>query len=221
VNEAALMHDVIRTVVADDHAVVRQGMRRLPEFEPSIRIEAEASDGLEALQLCRTLRPNLLITDITMPGLNGLELTRQLKAEMPYLAVVVLTVYDDATHVAAAMRAGASAYCPKDADLDVLVEAILVACRGGSFVPPDIEARIRDMNVLTPREVEVLQLVAPGLSNREIGQRLHISDKTVRNHLSSIFEKLGVDDRIQAALYAYQRGWVTEAPLLSRPEDEA
>lgn len=214
------MHDVIRTVIADDHAVVRQGMRRLPDFEPSIQIEGEAADGVEALQLCRSLKPDLLITDITMPGLNGLEMTRQIKSELPQMAVVVLTVYDDATHVAAAMRAGASAYCPKDADLDVLVEAIHVACRGGSFVPQEMEARIRDMNVLTPREVEVLQLVAPGLSNREIGQRLHISDKTVRNHLSSIFEKLGVDDRIQAALYAYQRGWVTEAPLLTRADDE-
>lgn len=215
------MTELIRTVIADDHAVVRQGMRRLSEFEPAIRIVAEAADGLEALQLCRDVRPDLLITDVTMPGLNGLELTRQLKAEMPQLAVVVLTIHDDATHVSAAMRAGASAYCPKDADIDVLVEAILVACRGGSFVPASIEARIRDMNVLTPREVEVLQLVAPGLSNREIGERLHISAKTVRNHLSSIFEKLGVDDRIQAALYAFQRGWVTEAPLLDNQSEEA
>lgn len=208
------MTETIRTVIADDHAVVRQGMRRLSEFEPAIRIEAEAADGMEALQLCRSLRPDLLITDVTMPGMNGLELTRQLKQEMPRLAVVILTIHDDATHVSAAMRAGASAYCPKDADLDVLVEAILVAVRGGSFVPADVEARIQDMNVLTPREVEVLQLVAPGLSNREIGERLHISAKTVRNHLSNIFQKLGVDDRIQAVLYAYQRGWVTEAPLL-------
>lgn len=204
--------DAIRVVLIDDHRLVREGLRRIFEFAPEVKVVGEAGTGTEALQVCRALRPDAVVLDLNLPGLSGVEVTRQITSELPGTAVVILTVHDDTLHLDQAMQAGATSYCLKDVEPDVLVRTVVAAARGESYVAPELRRRAQAAQALSRRELEVLRMVAEGLSNREIGERLHISEKTARNHISNIFLKIGVTDRTQAALYAVQQGWIPAKP---------
>lgn len=220
----------ISLVLVDDHPVFRQGLRNIFAAEDDIRILAEAATGEEALRLCRVLVPDVVVLDINLPGLNGLQVTHRLKAEQVPTAVVLLTAYDDFEQVLHAMRSGAAAYCPKDIEPDALVNVVRQVMQGyyvvnGELYTPAELKEWLDASVgavtgpymvdpsehfvpLSPREMEILEFVIRGKSNKEIAQMLGISHQTVKNHMTSILKKLDVRDRTQAAVYALQRGWV-------------
>lgn len=198
----------VRILIVDDHPLMREGLRRVFELSPGVQVVGDAGNGEEGLKACRELRPDVLVLDLNMPGLGGVEVTRTLHAELPDLPIVILTVHDDTLHLDEALQAGATSYCLKDVDPDILVQTVQRAVHGESYIDPELQRRSATMAQLTRREMEVLRMVAEGLSNREIGERLHISEKTARNHISNIFLKINVQDRTQAALYAVQRGWV-------------
>jgi len=220
----------VNVLIVDDHPVFRQGVRDVLEAETGFEVVGEAADGKVALQLTRELRPQVVIMDINLPTMNGLQVTRQIKAKQKDVKVIMLTGYDHEEQIFHAIRAGASAYCPKDVMPDDLVKTIRAAVEG-YFVVEDkvltkdgIEAWLKaklevlagpmgaepdDMFVpLSPRETEILKLVTKGMSNKEIAYQLGISHQTVKNHMTSILRKLDVSDRTQAAVYALGRGWV-------------
>ena len=222
--------DRIRILVVDDHPLFRQGLRDVLQSEADIEVVGEGANGQEAIELTRSLQPDALILDINLPGMNGLQVTRQLRGEHCASAVVMLTAYDDAEQVLHAFRAGGSAYCPKDVTPHKLVE-ILRQVTQGHYVVGDhvfdleglqgwldtsvekagrtyVDDSREAFSPLSPREMEILQHVTRGLSNKEIALALGISHQTVKNHMTAILHKLHVDDRTQAAVYALRRGWV-------------
>jgi DNA-binding NarL/FixJ family response regulator len=220
----------IRILIVDDHPVFRQGVRDILETESGLEVIGEAADGQVALQLSRELCPDVVIMDINLPTMNGLQVTRRIKSEQREIKVIMLTGYDNVEQVFHAIRAGASAYCPKDILPDDLVKTIRTA-HDGLFVVDDgilteeqVQAWLQNeltelasslgtdpddvFMPLSPREMEILKLVTKGLSNKEIAYHLGISHQTVKNHMTSILRKLDVGDRTQAAVYALGRGWV-------------
>jgi RNA polymerase sigma factor (sigma-70 family) len=214
----------IKVLLADDHAVVRQGTRELLEREKGIDVVAEASDGKEAVQLTIKERPDVVVMDFAMPKLNGIEATRQIKAVAPGIAILVLTAYDSDQYIFAFLEAGAAGYLLKDVQVDELVEAIRAVHGGESMLHPAIARKVINrfaqpekeaktvhiaLDQLTEREVEVLKLAAKGMSNREIAEELIISDRTVQSHLTNIFNKMGVGSRTEAVVHALRRGWIT------------
>jgi two-component system, NarL family, response regulator LiaR len=204
----------IRVLVVDDHGVVRKGLRMYLGSDPEFEIVGEARDGREAIALARELKPNVVVMDLIMPGMDGIAATGAIRRELPEVEVIALTsVLEDAA-VADAVRAGAIGYLLKDAESHELVTAIKAAAAGQVYLTPAALARLmRDVTVpektvdaLTPREKDVLRLLAAGKSNREIADALAISDQTVKSHVSHVLDKLGVGSRTQAALYAIQNG---------------
>jgi DNA-binding NarL/FixJ family response regulator len=217
-------------MIVDDHPVFRQGVRDILETETGFEVVGEAADGQVALQLSRDLAPDVVIMDINLPTMNGLQVTRRIKGEQREIKVIMLTGYDNVEQIFHAIRAGASAYCAKDIMPDDLVKTIRMAFDGFYVVGDDIltESGVTswlkeelaklagslgtDMDdvfmPLSPREMEILKLVTKGLSNKEIAYQLGISHQTVKNHMTSILRKLDVGDRTQAAVYALGRGWV-------------
>ncbi len=222
--------ETIRILIVDDHPVFRQGVRDVLDTETDFQVVGEAADGQEALQQSRDLCPDVVLMDINLPTMNGLQVTRQIKAEQREIKVIMLTGYDNEEQVFHAIRAGASAYCPKDIMPDELVRTIHTAVKGYYVVGEEVltEAGVtiwledqltalagslgaspdEVFMPLSPREMEILTLVTKGLSNKEIAYQLGISHQTVKNHMTSILRKLDVDDRTQAAVYALARGWV-------------
>lgn len=209
------VRDPIRVMIVDDHAVVRRGIAAFLEETADITIVGEASDGEEALERFRRLRaagtaPHVVLADLIMPGIGGIETTRRIKAEDPSTVVIVLTSFGEADRVRSALAAGAAGYLLKDTGVDELVLAIRAGRRGGihldAAVTRQMTQPIRVAGQLTPREWEVLRLVAAGRSNQDVADRMSISERTVRTHLGSIFGKLGVSSRTQAALWARDRG---------------
>jgi NarL family two-component system response regulator LiaR len=211
----------IRVLLADDHALVRQGTRELLEREGDIAVVAEAGDGEEAVRLACSHRPDVVIMDVAMPTLNGIEATRQIKAQYPTVAVLVLSAYDDDQYVFALLEAGAAGYVLKDVHASELIKAVRAVHGGESILHPAIarkvldrfakgggEARQRAADELTPRELEVLKLAAKGMTNQQIGRELVISVRTVQVHLSNIFGKMGVGSRTEAVLYGLREGWL-------------
>jgi NarL family two-component system response regulator LiaR len=205
--------DPIKVLVVDDHWVVRQGLRMFLDQESAITVVGEASDGSEALDQARRLRPDVVLMDILMPHVNGIEATKRIKTEMPKIEVIALTSVLQDGSVSDAIQAGAIGYLIKDTRGDQLVRAIHDAAEGRVHLSPEAATRLaKDLRQpervesLTKRETSVLRLVAEGLANKEIARRLAISEKTVKAHLNNVFAKLDVHSRTQAALQAVRSG---------------
>ncbi len=211
----------IRVVLADDHAVVRKGIREFLDESGDIRVVAEAADGSQAVALVAEHQPDVAVLDVQMPGMTGIEATRHIKAEHPTVRVLILTAYDDDPYIFALLQAGASGYILKTADSSELIRAVRAVYRGESALDPAVAQRVvqqltsgrplgaqATVEALTEREVEVLRLAAKGLTNKAIGQSLGISDRTVQGHLANIYGKLGVGSRTEAVTEALKRGWI-------------
>jgi NarL family two-component system response regulator LiaR len=203
-----------RIVIADDHSIVRQGLRMFLSADPELEIVGEARDGAEAVKLACRLRPDVVLMDLVMPVMDGIAATAAIRREAPDVEVVALTSVLDDTSVFEAVRAGAIGYLLKDTESEELRRAIKAAAAGQVQLSPAASARLlreirtpeQSVEVLTEREVEVLQLLALGKSNQEIARELHIAEQTVKSHVSHILGKLGVPSRTQAALYAIRAG---------------
>ncbi len=209
----------ITIVVVDDHPIVRGGLRALLATEPELQIIGEAGDGMEALRVVEQTRPAVVITDITMPGLNGLDMTMELTKKLPDAKVIVLSMYTNEAFVGEALRNGAQGYIIKDSALTELVQAVREVAAGRRYLSPAIDRQVIDQesadasqqscqgnNKLTPREREVFQLVAEGLTNNEVGKRLFISPRTVEIHRAAMMNKLGLKNQIALVTYAVKRG---------------
>ncbi|HLA81955.1 MAG TPA: response regulator transcription factor [Thermoleophilia bacterium] len=217
----------IKVLVADDHQLLREGTREFLDREPDIEVVAEASDGREAVDLAHSLLPDVVIMDISMPRLNGLEATREIKKAHPDIAVLVLTMYDDDQYVFSLLEAGAAGYLLKDIGSTELVQAVRDVFAGELALHPTVARRVLGRflgregpdsrvahELLSPRELEVLTLAAQGLRNRDIAQKLFLSDRTVQAHLSHIFLKLGLGSRTEAIIYGLRHGWFHVDDLL-------
>ena len=219
------MTDPIRVLLADDQRAVREGLALLVGLLDGIEIVATAADGREAVERARAHRPDVVLMDLRMPEVDGAEATRAIRSELPETQIVVLTTYADDASLFPALQAGARGYLTKDASADEIERAIRAVSSGRTHLDPEIQQRLVDVAVasgsiragagaaelpdgLTPREAEVLQLIAQGLSNQEIEQRLYVSNATVKTHVNRIFAKTGVRDRAQAVTYAYEHDLV-------------
>jgi DNA-binding NarL/FixJ family response regulator len=202
----------VRVLLVDDHPVVRAGMRGMLAADPGIEVLAEAGSGEQALVLVDAHRPDVVLMDLRMPGMDGVAATASITARYPAVRVLVVTTYDRDTDILRAVEAGATGYLLKDTPLDQLTAAIHAASRGETVLAPPVATKLLTQmrapaaDALTPREVEVLGAVAQGLTNADIGRRLFIGEATVKTHLLRTFAKLGVDDRTAAVTVAMQRG---------------
>jgi two-component system, NarL family, response regulator DegU len=222
-----------KIAIIDDHQLFREGVKRILDFEPNFEVVAEGDDGSEALALVETYHPDVIIMDINMPKINGVEATRELIDHYPDSKVLILSIHDDENYVSHALKTGATGYLLKEMDADALIDAVKVVADGGSYLHPKITHNLvkeyrrlaindsnqeggqfhqsevrRPLHLLTRRECEVLQMLADGKSNRGIGEALFISEKTVKNHVSNILQKMNVNDRTQAVVEAIKNGWV-------------
>ncbi|MCU9612992.1 response regulator transcription factor [Caldibacillus lycopersici] len=223
-----------KILIIDDHQLYREGIKRILEFEKSFEVVGEGSDGGEALNLVKKCKPDVVIMDINMPHMNGVEATRQLIQVYPSTKVIILSIHDDENYVSHALQTGASGYLLKEMDVESLIEAVKVVADGGSYLHPKVTHNLvqefrrlaesasnqengiygrtmeirRPYHLLTRRECEVLQLLAEGKSNKKIGETLYISEKTVKNHVSNILQKMNCIDRTQAVVEAIKKGWV-------------
>ncbi|GGP30929.1 DNA-binding response regulator [Deinococcus wulumuqiensis] len=214
----------ISLLLVDDHPVVRKGTRELLEGEADLRVVGEAGSGEEALAQARLLTPDVILMDVSMPGMNGIEATKAIKAEQPGVGVLVLTSYDDDAYVFALLEAGAAGYLLKNASEDDLLGAVRAVAAGESALHPSIARKVLERfsvasnptppeDDLSPRELEVLRVAASGRTNKEIARDLDISPRTVQVHLANIFSKLGVGSRTEAVLHGIKRGWIDPRSL--------
>lgn len=219
-----------KIAIIDDHQLFREGVKRILDFEKTFEVVAEGEDGNQAVPIVEEFQPDVVIMDINMPDVNGVEATRQLTEKYPESKVIILSIHDDENYVTHALQTGASGYLLKEMDADALVEAVKVVADGGSYLHPKVTHNLvreyrrlageggggyvataeirRPLHLLTRRECEVLQLLTDGKSNRGIGEALFISEKTVKNHVSNILQKMNVNDRTQAVVEAIKKGWV-------------
>lgn len=223
-----------RIAIIDDHRLFREGVKRILDMEDQFSVVAEGDDGSEAENIVRDHNPDVVLMDINMPNINGVEATRRLVEKSPGTKVIILSIHDDETYVSHAVQTGASGYLLKEMDADSLIEAVRVVADGGAYLHPKITYNLlnefrrlstsnskqqskagfveveyrKPLHILTRRECEVLQLLADGRSNRTIGEELYISEKTVKNHVSNILQKMNVNDRTQAVVEAIKNGWV-------------
>jgi two-component system response regulator DegU len=220
----------IKIVIVDDHQLFREGVKRILDFEDSFEVVAEGNDGSEVVELYEKHKPDVILMDINMPRVSGVEATEELLKDYPEAKVIILSIHDDGSYVTLALKTGALGYMLKEMDADEIVEAIKVVSSGGSYLHPKVTHNLvtefrrlserehkgafqqndirRPYHLLTKRECEVLQLLTDGQSNRTIGETLFISEKTVKNHVSSILQKMAVNDRKQAVVSAIKNGWV-------------
>lgn len=214
-----LSAEQITLLLVDDHPVVRKGTRELLEGEADMLVLGEAENGEEAVQKAQELRPAVILMDVSMPGMNGIEATKLIKASMPQVGVLVLTSYDDDAYVFALLEAGAAGYLLKNAAEDELLGAVRAVAAGESALTPAVARKVLARfsaqssptpvdETLSPRELEVLRVAAAGLTNKEIARQLDISPRTVQVHLANTFSKLGVGSRTEAVLYGIKRGWI-------------
>lgn len=213
----------IRVLLAEDHAIVREGTRELLAREEDLEVVGEAGDGEEAVRLATTFRPNVVLMDIAMPKLSGIEATKQIKACCPDTAVLILTAYDDDQYIFALLEVGAAGYLLKNVRGRELIEAIRLVAGGEAVLHPIVARKVIDhfalsadkadrqgaLEQLSEREMEVLKLAAQGMTNKAIARELVLSVRTVQAHLNNIFNKLGVGSRTEAVLYGLRKGWLT------------
>jgi len=212
----------IRVLIADDHGIVREGIRMILAAQEDIEVVGEASTGREAVELARRMQPDVVLMDISMPDLNGIEATRRIREEMPGVQVLGLTMHEEENYVFQMLKAGGAGYVLKRAAAEDLVAAVRAAARGEVFLYPSVaKLVVRDylerarhqeddasLDALTPREREILSLIAEGLTNQEIAQRLYISVKTVQTHRAHIMEKLNLHDRTELVRFAIRKGLI-------------
>lgn len=211
----------IRVLLADDHSIVRQGVRQLLESSKEIQVIAEAGDGEEARALIEQHLPDVAVLDIQMPKASGIEVTRWLRAHLPQIGVLILTAYDDDPYVMAVLQAGANGYVLKTANADDLIQAVHDVNEGKSALDPAITKKLmsnifkrtdaKPVEPLTDRELDVLRLAAKGYTNKAIGIQLNISDRTVQGHLAHIFAKLQANSRTEAVMRAVSLGWISQS----------
>ncbi|TLS38505.1 response regulator [Pseudalkalibacillus caeni] len=223
-----------KIVIIDDHRLFREGVKRILDMEDGLEVVAEGDDGEEALDLVQKHNPDVVLMDINMPNVNGVEATRNLIEQSPDTKVIILSIHDDETYVTHAVKTGAAGYLLKEMDADSLIDAVKVVASGGAYIHPKVTHNLvneyrrlatqgrknsgqigykeveyrKPLHILTRRECEVLQLLTDGKSNRSIGEELYISEKTVKNHVSNILQKMNVNDRTQAVVEAIKKGWV-------------
>ncbi len=213
------MNNPIRILVADDHLIIRQGLRLILETQDGFDLVGEAADGAEAVRLCAELKPEVVLMDLRMPGMDGLTAIERLRVEQPEIAVVILTTFNEDDLMMRGLRAGAKGYLLKDTDRETLFNTIRAARRGETLLKPEIIARVLSQSGgsgttksvqtgLTERELEVLRAVAQGERSKEIAIRLGISERTVKAHLASIYNRLGVDSRAAAIAVASRLGLI-------------
>ncbi|MBN1246461.1 MAG: response regulator transcription factor [Anaerolineae bacterium] len=226
-SETAPPRPITRVAIVDDHFFFRQGVRDVLNAEEDIEVVAECADGRDALQVLKDIHPDVVLMDVNLPNLNGLQVTQKLKSECPEINVIILTAYDDEEQVYRAVRIGASAYFPKDIAPAQLLDTVRTVAEGYYVIankrltPDQAEQWLLELyrrygitpedttfSPLTNREMEILEVIIEGLSNKEIANRLRISQQTVKNHVTSILAKLNCSDRTQAAIYALRHGWV-------------
>jgi two-component system response regulator NreC len=212
----------IKVLVVDDHAIVREGVRMILAKEPDLEVVGEAGDGAQALELTERMRPDVVIMDISMPGMGGIEATQTLRAQHPDVQVLALTMHEDESYVFQLLRAGAAGYVLKRAAAQDLVQAVRAAAKGDAFLYPSVARKVVEdylkrvesgeererYDGLTGREKEILTLIAQGLSNQQIAEKLYISIKTVQTHRAHILEKLGLHDRTELVRYAIRKGLI-------------
>lgn len=213
------MYRKIKVMIADDHSMIREGLKQLLELEGNFEVIAEANDGEECLQIVNSLNPDVLLLDINMPKKNGLEVLRELKSRKSKMKVLVLTVHNEVEYLIKAMDIGINGYLLKDSESAKLKKAILTVIRGETYIQPDLipmlNSKMKSMkndrdklDSLTRRELDVLKNLSVGMYNKEIATKLDISERTVKNHVSNIFKKIGVSDRTQAAVFAIRNNLV-------------
>jgi len=217
----------VQVAIIDDHPFFRQGVRDVLNAEPNIEVIAESGDGVEALKMLEEIKPQVVLMDVNLPGLNGMQVTRRLKTRCPDVHVIILTAYDDEEQIYRAIRIGASAYFAKDVEPRLLIDTVRAVAdgyyviRNKRMTPKQAEQWMLELyhrygidpeektfSPLTNREMEILEVIVEGLSNRQIANRLGISQQTVKNHVTSILSKLDLSDRTQAAIHAIRHGWV-------------
>lgn len=230
----------IKLILADDHQLFREGVKRIINMEDDLEVIGECSNGIQVMELCNVLKPDIVLMDINMPVENGVAATEKLRDFFPDVKVIILSIHDDESYVFETLRKGATGYLLKDMEAESLINAIRSVVAGHSYIHPQVTGKlinqlrrmtyldgvgavgansdVRETGVkyihtpsspLTRREAEVLRLMAEGKSNKAIGEMLFISEKTVKNHVSSILQKMEVDDRTQAVIVAIKKGWVT------------
>jgi DNA-binding NarL/FixJ family response regulator len=208
-----------RILIADDQTLFRAGLARLLDEDPRVEVVGQAADGLEAVKQAAKLKPDVILMDLKMPGIDGIEATRQIAEADPTAKVIVLTTFETDSQVIQALKAGASGYVLKDSSAAAIVSSIVAVMSGERVMASAVANRVLEMltgtatpkefyDGLTNREIEILKLLANGMANKQIAYRLKISEKTVRNHVSNMYEKLGIYDRSQAVLYAVRKGLV-------------
>ena len=209
----------INLVIADDHSMVREGLKQLLELDNNLKVVAEASDGIEALDKIQRHKPDVLLLDINMPNMNGLETLQVIHQEKIKVKVLILTIHNEVEYLMKAVEIGCDGYVLKDSDSNLLKKAIYTVYEGEKFVQPSLTPSLNSemslksiaddkLNELTKREIEVLKLIADGLFNKEIAAKLDISERTVKTHVSNIFKKIDVSDRTQAAVFAIKNNLV-------------
>jgi Response regulator containing a CheY-like receiver domain and an HTH DNA-binding domain len=211
----------IELIIVDDQALARAGLRMILEGQPDLHIVGEGSDGAEAVSLARRFRPTVAILDVRMPRVDGLEATRRIVAAVPTTRILILTTFDLDAYAFEALRSGASGFLLKDAPAEDIIHAVRTVARGDATLAPAVTRRLVEhyaarprpdafpaLATLTARELEVLQLLASGCSNADVGDRLSLSEATVKTHIGHVLDKLGVRDRVQAVIYAYESGLV-------------
>jgi two-component system response regulator DegU len=228
---------VITVLLADDHKLFREGLKRILNMEPDLEVIGECADGAQVLSFCEQRKPDVVLLDINMPTENGVVTTEKLRELCPDVKIIILSIHDDESYVFETLRKGASGYLLKDMEAESLIEAIRTVAEGNAYIHPKVTGKLINQlrrmnwldgtpgvaasreasakpvppvhNPLTKREIEVLKLMAQGKSNKVIGEHLFISEKTVKNHVSSILQKMEVEDRTQAVIYSIKYGWVT------------
>ena len=211
------MHnDAIKVMIVDDHELIREGISKILDMENDIDIEFKAKSGIEALEVLKDVKPDVILLDINMNELNGIETLKKIKSSGSKTKIIMLTVYDDVEYISQSVNLGANGYVLKDSDSDTLIKTIKIVNEGGSYIQPTLATQLikhmtnekkntndkKSLELLTRRELIVMKEISSGLNNKSISKKLNISEKTVKNHVSSILKKLELQDRTQVAIYA-------------------